>query len=58
MNNPMIEKASTLVAAGSAASPWLLPTLKNFSEAAAVALPILGVTWLLIQIGAWLWKHK
>lgn len=31
-------------------SPWWLPTVNQFSQAAATALPILGCTWMIIQI--------
>ena len=32
------------------ASPWWLPALHNVSEVAALVLPIIGVTWLVVQI--------
>ena len=44
----MITDAASVVAIG---SPWWLPVLKGTSEIAALLLPILGVTWLVIQIG-------
>jgi hypothetical protein len=39
------------------ASPWWLPVLKETSEVAAYVLPILGVMWLVTQIG-WKWYRE
>jgi len=39
------------------ASPWWLPLLKETSEIAAFVLPILGVVWLVTQIG-WKWYRE
>lgn len=39
------------------ASPWWLPLLKEASEVAAFVLPILGVFWLVTQIG-WKWYRE
>lgn len=39
------------------ASPWWLPILKESSEVAAYVLPILGVAWLVTQIG-WKWYRE
>lgn len=39
------------------ASPWWLPLLKETSEIAAFVLPILGVFWLVTQIG-WKWYRE
>ena len=39
-------------------SPWWLPLLKSTSEYAALILPILGVLWLAVQIGHFLWKQR
>lgn len=32
------------------ASPWWLPALHDVSQVAAFLLPIVGVTWLVVQI--------
>jgi len=45
------EHATTTLAAGAATSPWWLPTFHTVSAVAAEVLPVLGVTWLLLQIG-------
>lgn len=39
-------------AAAAITSPWWLPALHEGSQIAAEALPILGVVWILVQIGA------
>lgn len=44
------------VATSAALSPWWLPSLQSVSDTAAMVLPILGVTWLLVQIGAKLYS--
>ena len=44
----MVTDAASVVAIG---SPWWLPFLKGTSEIAAMLLPIMGVTWLAVQIG-------
>ena len=46
---------SNVVAASAVASPVWLPSLQTVSEAAALALPIVGVVWLVIQIGFFLY---
>lgn len=45
------EIATDVVAAAAIASPWWLPTLQELHDWAAWVLPILGVLWLLLQIG-------
>lgn len=45
------ELATDIIAAAAIASPWWLPTLQNIHDGAAWVLPILGVLWLLLQIG-------
>ena len=47
---------TTPTAVAAVLTPWWLPVLQTISEAAALALPILGVLWLTMQIGAWLWN--
>lgn len=37
-------------------SPVWLPSLQQASDIAGLALPILGVTWLLVQIVGHFWK--
>lgn len=49
MNHP-IETATNTVAAASLASPFWLPSLQDASSFAALALPILGALWLILQI--------
>lgn len=51
LTDPIAQKATTVIAAGAAATPWWLPVLKEFSSIAADLLPIAGLVWLLIQIG-------
>jgi hypothetical protein len=45
-------------AVAAAASPWWLPWLKTISDDAALILPILGVAWLLLQIGLKIWEVR
>lgn len=45
---------SNVVAASAVASPVWLPSLQTVSETAALVLPIVGVLWLMIQIGFFL----
>lgn len=46
----MIEKATNTIAAGAVISPWWIPSLADISQFAALLLPILGCTWLIVQI--------
>jgi hypothetical protein len=39
-------------------SPWWLPIVSHVSEVAATLLPILGCTWIIIQILAFFVKKK
>lgn len=48
--NPIVDKATTVVAAGAVASPWWLEWLSNVSEIAALLLPIAGLIWLIVQV--------
>lgn len=50
------DKLGFVVASSAIASPWILPTLKNVSEVAALLAPILGCSWMAIQIGAKLYS--
>lgn len=60
MNKVMVEAASSLadapstttVALGSIVSPFWLPGLSDISTYAATLMPILGVTWIGVQIVA------
>jgi hypothetical protein len=45
-----IEKATNVIAAGAAVSPWWMPSLADISQNAALLLPILGCAWLIVQI--------
>lgn len=47
-----MDNATTAVAATAVASPAWLPWLMTASEIAAIAAPILGVIWLVVQIWA------
>ena len=51
----MVTDTGAVVAA---VSPWWLPWLKTVSEDAALILPILGVLWLLLQIGLKVWEVR
>ena len=44
------ETVTNMTAAVAAASPWWLPYLEQSSQAASLWLPILGATWLLVQL--------
>ena len=44
--------STTTVALGSIFSPLWLPGLADISAAAAAIMPILGVTWIVVQIVA------
>jgi hypothetical protein len=46
---------SNVVAAGAVASPVWLPSLQTVSEAAAMWAPIIGIVWLVLQIGFFLY---
>lgn len=46
----MMEKATNTIAAGAIVSPAWLPSLSTVSDYAANLLPVLGCTWLLVQI--------
>lgn len=52
MNDPIIQKVTSGIAAGAAISPWWLPALKSASEVAGMLLPLLGVVWLIVQMVA------
>lgn len=52
VENIVMDRATSGVALASATTPWWLPNLQTVSDSAALALPILGVVWLLVQIGA------
>lgn len=41
---------SNVIATGAVLTPFWFPTLQQWSEIAAFALPILGVIWLVVQI--------
>lgn len=49
----------TNTAAGLAViSPWWLPWLENFSQVAALLLPIIGLAWFGVQIWAKIYRNK
>lgn len=54
--NPIIDKATTGIAAGAVVSPWWLPSVADISAAAAQWLPILGICWLIMQMAVFLIK--
>lgn len=45
-----IERTSNGVAYGAIMSPVWLPYIQTLSDTAALALPILGAAWLIIQM--------
>lgn len=47
----MTDHFTNASAVAATCSPWWLPRLADVSTDAAMILPILGVTWLLVQIG-------
>jgi len=47
-----MDSTNTAVAAAAVVSPFWLPWLQTASEVAAIAAPILGVVWLVVQIWA------
>lgn len=49
----MRDHVTNAIAAGAAVSPLWLPSLAQVSEAAALLLPVLGCTYLILQIIAW-----
>lgn len=49
MDGVVQNKATTVIAAGAAASPVWLPWLKYYSEIAAALLPIAGIAWFGLQ---------
>jgi hypothetical protein len=58
VNEPLIQKISSGIAAGAAISPWWLPALKAASEVAGMLLPVLGVVWLIVQMIAFFRGRK
>ncbi len=46
------------VAVGAVSSPWWMIYIIHLSDAAAIALPILGAAWLLIQIANFFWPRN
>ena len=52
------ELATDIIAGAAIISPWWLPTLQNIHDGAAWILPLLGVLWLAIQIGFFLYRAK
>ena len=47
---PLDKFVNTPVAAGAVTSPWWLDTLAQLSHIAAQLVPIVGLTWLVVQI--------
>ena len=47
-----MDSATAVVATSAVTSPVWLPWLQAVSQAAALIAPILGATWLLVQIWA------
>lgn len=45
-----VNVVTTPAAVAAVFTPWWLPVLQDVSAGAALALPILGVLWLVIQI--------
>ena len=39
-------------------SPWWLPWLEDFSQIAALLLPIIGLAWFGVQIWAKIFRNK
>lgn len=62
LHDPVIERATNVIAAGAVASPWWLPMLEEFSRTAQLCVPILGAAWLTVQIAVkahdWWRKRK
>lgn len=62
LHDPVIERATNVVAAGAVVSPWWLPMLEVTSQFAQLMLPILGAAWLSVQIAVkahdWWRKRK
>lgn len=56
--NPHGDIVTNIGAGAAIISPWWLPALREWSEVAGLCLPILGCTWLVIQIGYKLYKEK
>lgn len=44
------ERVTTVVAAAAVGAPLWLPSIKQVSDVSGLLMPILGVTWLVIQI--------
>lgn len=55
--NTLTDRAADGVAVGAISSPFWLPGLQEVSDIAALALPILGCIWLVIQVGFYLWRQ-
>lgn len=50
------EKITAAIASAAMLMPVWNPSLKDTSEFAALIAPIIGVAWLLLQIGVKLWE--
>lgn len=50
MSNPIAERITDGVAVTALTTPFWLPSLQKLSEFAGLVIPILGATWLLVQI--------
>ena len=46
----MIDHATNAAAGAAVSSPVWLPSLREMSDTAGLLLPILGATWLVVQI--------
>jgi hypothetical protein len=49
--DPLSERLANYGAVGAVASPWWLPSVSDLSHWCGDWLPIVGMAWLLIQIG-------
>lgn len=54
----MRDHVTNTIAAGAAISPLWLPSLAQVSQGAALLLPVLGCTYLILQILAWFMNRK
>jgi hypothetical protein len=55
---PSHETLNKLVVAGAVTSPWWIEPMRQMSEVASYAMPILGLVFLIAQMIVWFRKQR
>jgi hypothetical protein len=53
-----LETANKGVILAAVSSPWWLPVLQKVSEYSAMALPVAGLLWIILQAGIAIYKFR